>query len=100
MHRRTSGRDIEVVALTGHEWRICDGTIEQHDARRVLGYIEERPDCFEVLVLCPAPHQHGAYSSWDDALAALLTAPGRALPQPGSAPTGPPQFRPHPRGDG
>ncbi|HEY8591213.1 MAG TPA: hypothetical protein VIL55_16820 [Naasia sp.] len=83
MHRKTAGRDIEVVALTSHEWRICDGTIDERDARRVLGYIEERPDSYEVLALCPAPRVQGEYSSWDDALKALLATSGRTLPAAG-----------------
>lgn len=83
MYQKTFGHDIEVVALTWHEWRVCDGTIEENDARRVLGYIEERPDCYEVLSLGPAPQVRGAYRSWDDALAALLASSGRALPAAG-----------------
>jgi hypothetical protein len=68
MHRN----DLEVVALTPREWRVCDGTIDENDARRILGYIEHRADGFEVLALCPAPRFRSGCASWNEALGVLL----------------------------
>ena len=83
-----SGRereDIEVVALSRCEWRICDGRIEEGDARRILGYIERREDRYEVLALNPAPSVCGCFGSWQESLDALerYAGEGRARPAAG-----------------
>ncbi len=62
---------FEVVALTDHEWRVCDPTIDTHDGRRVLGFIARREGAYEVLALAPAPVPRGSYRDWDTALQAL-----------------------------
>ena len=63
--------ELEVVALTGHEWRVCDGRINEGDARRILGYIEQRGGQYEVLALSPSPSVCGCFGSWHECLAAL-----------------------------
>jgi hypothetical protein len=63
---------LEVIALTDHEWRVCDGRIPQSDPTRILGYIEHCPTGFEVLALSPAPLTCGLFDCWDTALEALL----------------------------
>ena len=63
--------ELEVVALSPREWRVCDGTIEESDARRILGYIERGEEGYEVLALDPAPSVCGCFSSWQESLTAL-----------------------------
>ncbi|BDZ47331.1 hypothetical protein [Naasia aerilata] len=68
--RRWSGA-LEVVALSSHEWRVCDLHLDEDDGRRVLGYIEARDARYDVLELCPEPVRHGDCGSWEDALGLL-----------------------------
>lgn len=63
---------LEIIALSDHEWRVCDGRIAPSDPSRILGYIERCPDGFEVLSLCPGPFSCGSFPRWNSALAALL----------------------------
>ncbi|WP_210505881.1 hypothetical protein [Naasia sp. SYSU D00057] len=73
---------LEIVALSRCEWRICDGRIDEGDARRILGYIERRDDGYEVLALNPAPSVCGCFGSWQESLAALEQyANGRRRPR-------------------
>lgn len=68
--RKWSG-SLEVIALSDHEWRVCDPHLDEDDGRRVLGYIEARDSRYDVLELCPEPVRHGDCESWEDALALL-----------------------------
>ena len=63
--------ELEVVALSRSEWRVCDGRIDEGDARRILGYIERRENGYEVLALNPAHRVCGSYGSWHESLTAL-----------------------------
>jgi hypothetical protein len=81
------GRDrieLEVVALTRCEWRVCDGRIAEGDARRILGYIEKRDGGYEVLALKPAPSVCGRYGSWEESLVALERYAGQRADQAAS----------------
>ncbi len=63
---------LEVVALSDHEWRVCDRLLDKADPRRVLAYIERSgEDGFEVLALLPAPTPCGRFSSWSTALTVI-----------------------------
>jgi hypothetical protein len=42
---------LEVIALSDHEWRVCDGRIDPSDASRLLGFIELENGSYEVLKL-------------------------------------------------
>jgi hypothetical protein len=69
---RRSTPEFEVVALSDHEWRVCDPKIDSHDPRRVLGFIAQTEGRYEVLALAPSPVSCGGYRDWDAALHALL----------------------------
>ncbi|MFC0678142.1 hypothetical protein ACFFGH_09850 [Lysobacter korlensis] len=77
---------LEVVALSDHEWRVCDRVLDKADPRRVLGYIERSGEGFEVLALLPAPTPCGRFAGWNAALSVIsalalrdgLVAPGFA----------------------
>lgn len=82
MHPSADPR-LEVVALSDHEWRVCDRLLDQADPRRVLGYIELRDAVYEVLVLLPAPTPCGRFGSLSAALsavAAVALRDGRRAP--------------------
>jgi hypothetical protein len=82
MHPSANPR-LEVVALSDHEWRVCDRLLHRADPRRVLGYIERRDEGYEVLALLPAPTPCGRFSDWNAALsavAALALTDGRRAP--------------------
>lgn len=70
---------LEVVALSGHEWRVCDGRIHPCDARRLLAFIENVGDEFEVLWMS-APGQPSRFGSLASALAAFAETAALARP--------------------
>jgi hypothetical protein len=61
---------LEVLAISDHEWRVCDGRIPASDATRMLGFIDKTGNSYELIRL-----QHGQqserFSSLDAALDAL-----------------------------
>ena len=59
---------LEVVALSDHEWRVCDGEVEAGDARRILAYIEKCDGLYEVMSMKPMPCVCGRFCSFDEAL--------------------------------
>ena len=83
MHPSANPR-LEVVALSDHEWRVCDRLLDKADPRRVLGYIEGRDEGYEVLALLPAPTPCGRFLDFNSALstvAALALRDGRRAPR-------------------
>ena len=62
------GDALEVVALSDHEWRVCDGEMEPGDGRRVLAYIEKCEGSYEVMSMTPLPCVCGRFCSFDEAL--------------------------------
>lgn len=66
--------DLEVIALSDHEWRVCDATIEDGDPRRLLGYIERQEREYDVLILAPRPIAHGRFPRWDTVMEVLCRA--------------------------
>lgn len=62
---------LEVVALSGREWRVCDGRIHPSDASRLLAFIENVGGEFEVLWMS-APSRPARFPS----LASALDASG------------------------
>ena len=69
---RPDARRFEVVALSDHEWRVCDPALDEDDPTRVLGFIARRADEYDVLALAPAPVACGCFRDWDAALHAVL----------------------------
>jgi hypothetical protein len=71
---------LEILAISDHEWRVCDGRIQQSDARRMLGYIARTTDAYELVRL-----RHRArsmppvesFTSLKDALDALVEVGGK-----------------------
>jgi hypothetical protein len=70
MHPSANPR-LEVVALSDHEWRVCDRLLDKADPRRVLAYIERRDEGYDVLALLPAPTPCGRFLDWSAALNAV-----------------------------
>ncbi len=62
---------LEVVALSDHEWRVCDGEMEAGDARRILAYIEKCDGLYEVMSMKPMPCVCGRFCSFDEALSRI-----------------------------
>ena len=68
---RTVIASLEVICLGGSRWRISDSTVNEHDSRWLLGYVERlEQDKYEVLWLA-APVAWAYVSSFEDALAAV-----------------------------
>lgn len=47
--RAPSGEDILVQQLSASQWRVIDRRFPDHDARSLLGFIEESDHRFEVM---------------------------------------------------
>jgi hypothetical protein len=62
------GDPLEVVALSDHEWRVCDRELDAGDASRILAYIEKCDGAYEVMSMKPTPCVCGRFSSFNDAL--------------------------------
>jgi hypothetical protein len=75
-HGRPVSDSLEVIALSDHEWRVCDGRIDPSDASRLLGFIELENGRYEVLRLSPpeAPDGGSAEPQDFDCLAAALAS--------------------------
>jgi hypothetical protein len=65
------GDSLEVVALSDHEWRVCDRAMEEGDARRILAYVEKCDGAYEVMSMTPKPCVCGRFRSFDDALSRI-----------------------------
>ena len=68
---------LEVVALSDHQWRICDRGVEDDDARRILAYIEKRDGWYEVMSLKPVPSVCGRFCTFHQALECVKAELGR-----------------------
>ncbi|HEV7813173.1 MAG TPA: hypothetical protein VGO99_09390 [Leifsonia sp.] len=64
---------LEVIALSDHEWRVCDGRIDAADARRLLGYVERQGDTYELLRMSPTPGVCRHFDCLSAALEDLIT---------------------------
>lgn len=62
---------LEVIALSDHEWRVCDAGLDAADGTRVLGYVERQDDGFELLRMAPIPGVSDHFDRFADALTAL-----------------------------
>lgn len=67
---------LEVIALSDHEWRVCDGRIDPRDATRLRGFIEMYDGVYEVLRFAPV----GGSERFDCLAAALASLSERTLP--------------------
>jgi hypothetical protein len=50
--------DLEIVCLCEGEWRLCDARIPVSDSRRLISYVEQSGDDFEMLWLPTLAVQH------------------------------------------
>lgn len=66
---------LEILAISDHEWRVCDGRFDQSDARRMLAYIGRTADVYELMRLQSAPRWE-EFATLEDALDALVETPG------------------------
>ncbi len=64
---RPPAESLEVIALSGTEWRIGDPRLPADDARRVLGFVELRDGTYEALLLGREFDRSG-FESLDDAI--------------------------------
>jgi hypothetical protein len=72
---------VELVALAENAWRLSDDRIPEGDARRILGYVEERNGEVEILWMRPRAGDCESFSCLEDALAA---ASARLSPESGN----------------
>lgn len=58
------------MELSDNEWRICDASVDENDAMRVLGFLEQRPGYFELTSM-NQPHRRERFESFNSAIAAM-----------------------------
>ncbi|MCP2031317.1 hypothetical protein L1277_001408 [Okibacterium sp. HSC-33S16] len=71
---------LEILAISDHEWRVCDGRFQQSDARRMLGYIDRTADVYELVRLrhrAPSMPPVERFTCLKDALDALVEFSGK-----------------------
>jgi hypothetical protein len=61
---------VELVALADNAWRLSDDRIPEADARRILGYVEQRNGDVEIIWMRPRPGECEYFSCLAEALAA------------------------------
>jgi hypothetical protein len=61
---------LEIMELSDNEWRICDAAMDENDATRVLGFLEQRAGYFELTSM-NRPHRRERFGSFDSAIAAM-----------------------------
>jgi hypothetical protein len=61
---------VELVAIADHAWRVSDDRIPDGDARRILGYLEERDGGVEIMWMQPVAGDCEFFSCLAEALAA------------------------------
>lgn len=62
---------LEVIALGEQSWRVCDRFVPEDDATRLLAYVEQVGERFEVLWMWPRAGMCESFASLADALAAI-----------------------------
>ena len=65
------GSTVDLVPLGETTWRVCDTTFDEGDARRVIGYVQELDDGFEMMWMRPRPGVCYRYPTLDDAVRAV-----------------------------
>lgn len=66
--------DIEVAALSAHEWRVCDSRIDGNDAFSLVGFIEKNRDLYEMMEFGD-PVECLFFTSLELAVSHFVTAP-------------------------
>jgi len=61
---------VELVALADNAWRLSDDRIPEGDARRILGYVEQRDGKVEIMWMRPKAGDCEYFSCLAEALAA------------------------------
>jgi hypothetical protein len=93
-HGRPVNDFLEVIALSDHEWRVCDGRIDPSDASRLIAFIELENGSYEVLRLGSRECENGTTGACENfdclaaALAALSAAPTTSETPPANQPVG------------
>ncbi|WP_147440957.1 hypothetical protein [Mycetocola zhadangensis] len=70
---------LEILAISDHEWRVCDGRFAQRDAPRMLGYIDRTSAGYELVRLQHEPRVQ-IFDSLKGALDALIEPSSDELP--------------------
>jgi hypothetical protein len=65
--RRCPPQALEIRRISEREWRIGDGRVDEESPEKILGFIQYRATCYEVLDLS-APLSDAVFDRWDDAL--------------------------------
>jgi hypothetical protein len=67
--------DLEVRRISDHEWRVGDGRVDELSADKILGFIQQRGDTFEVFRM-GARGSDLVFDAWSAALGAFASLDG------------------------
>lgn len=62
---------VELVPLDPMMWRVCDARYADGGSRRILGYLRDVGEEFEMMWMRPRPGVCYRYATLDDALRAI-----------------------------
>lgn len=72
--------DLQVSRISETEWRIADGRLSDSSPSKVLGFVQQRGETFEVLSL-DAPDRDLLFPAWAAAIGSFssVSEPARVL---------------------
>ncbi|MBG6059609.1 hypothetical protein RCH16_003013 [Cryobacterium sp. MP_M5] len=71
--RTRTREDIQVVALSEHEWRISDRRIATDNALSLVGFIDKNRGAYEVMEFVD-PVEYARFTSLEAAISYFVTA--------------------------
>ena len=69
--RQATRSRVELTPLSTTSWRVCDDRRDEGDMRRVVGYLQQVDDEFEMLWMRPRPGAVYRYPTMEAAIGAL-----------------------------
>lgn len=72
---KRSVADLEVRRISDHEWRVGDGRLDEVSADKILGFIQQRGDTFEVFRM-GVRGSDLVFDAWSSALGAFARLDG------------------------
>ena len=69
--RQATRSHVELTPLSATTWRVCDDRRDDGDMRRVVGYLQQIDDEFEMLWMRPRPGAVYRYPTREAALDAV-----------------------------
>lgn len=70
-HETTTRSHVELTPIAANAWRVCDDRFDEGDRRRILGYLQNVDDEYEMLWMRPRPGVMYRYPTMEAAVGAV-----------------------------